>query len=226
MTNVALVKAAAVKAAIVTGICVCPSAVVVHYHHKHPHAIARVLRKAADHLDMPATHANPVAKPPLSVPCTPVLADAGGPGHGTMDHGDLVALSRMPTSDLGNSTVNNNYPSAGFASYVPPYGGGGFVGGVPSGPVGTISTAPITVGGTGGISDTNNPGSGSGSSSGTTPPGEIINPVQPMQPVAPGTPTSPASSAPEPAMWVMLVAGFGLVGAVARTHFRSRTQNT
>lgn len=125
--------------------------------------------------------------------CLPGVTTAGG-GLGEGGGGSLISLS--PAAAGTPIRESGGFPFGGFAP-VPGNGGGG------GGPIGG-----------------NAPGdNGPGSSVPGIPSSPGI-PSLPGTPASPGTPSGPGipsiSNAPEPASWMLMVAGFGLAGGAIR----------
>lgn len=191
----------------VLAMCVCPVVAapptLLALHPPARHAVAHMLHRAARRLDHEPTPAPLAAAVPL--PCAPSLASADGelPVVG----GALIGGN----NEVGPLAFANNSPSTGIGGG---YGGGGFFGGgsggsgVGGGGGGTSGTGPSVV------------------PTGVTPVGvtPVVGvPFTPPGALPIGAPVQ-VSGAPEPATWLFLVVGFGLVGAITRSG-RTRHNN-
>lgn len=122
--------------------------------------------------------------------CLPGVTAAGG-GLGGGGGGGLTSLG-APT--LGApASGSNGFPFGGFSGAPDNNGGGG---------------------GGAGPGDSGPGGPPSGIPSGPGTPGMPGAPLAPNEPLGPGAPS--ISNAPEPASWVLMVAGFGLAGGAVR----------
>lgn len=173
----------------VLAMCVCPAAVA-------PPAILAFhppARHAVAHaLHNAANHLDnrPTATAAAAAPCLPALA-GGVPGDGLLGGGPVgfvpVPAQALAAPAVLPAAITSQPTFASNGAYIG--GGGGYVGGYASGG-----------GYVGGETGGGGPGTGAGGGAGPLPP-------------AGG---SAVSGAPEPAAWVFLVIGFGLVGAIAR----------
>ena len=130
--------------------------------------------------------------------CLPgVTAAGGGLGGGGSDGMTSLGLA----ADVAPGRDTDGFPFGGFSRL--PDGGGGDGAGPGGGPGSSIPSTPVVPG------------------QPTSPP----TPSGPAGPIVPGPPSAPGipsiSNAPEPASWLLMVAGFGLTGGLTR-HRRVR----
>ena len=126
--------------------------------------------------------------------CLPGVAAASGGGNEGGGGGDGLALFAPAVAGAAVSGTGG-FPFGGFGGAPGSGGGGGFNGGGQPGEEGPGGTAPGM----------------------PLPPGMPTTPGLPSVPVNPSSPSIPSTSnAPEPASWVLMVAGFGAVGGAIR----------
>ncbi len=198
-------------------LCVCPAVAappaILAVHAPARHAVAHLLHHAANRLDGPhrASAPAPVVAAALPLPCAPSLAAEGGglPVVG----GGLIGGGDLPSPAMANGG-GVTFTTAGITAGI----GGGFAGG---GGGGGGAGGGGSGGSGGGGGTPSGPGINPGGAIGETAMVPLIGPTGPSVPIATGSPIA-ISGAPEPATWVFLVTGFGLVGAIARRATRSR----
>lgn len=171
------------------------------------HAVAHVLHHAANRLEHRAA---PVANAPqlALLPCTPSLVASdgalpivGSTGLGGIGGADLASLGILPASNGSGQTAFGGGSGYGGSSG---FGGGG---GMTASPADASHGASIARGET-------LPASGTGPTSAQAPVVPVSFSASSPPPVF-GSGSS-ASTAPEPAAWMLMITGFGMIGAVVR----------
>lgn len=184
-------------------LCVCPvlatPPAILAVNRPARHAVAHLLHHAANRLDghLPT----PVAPPALAAAeCAPLVTASSG-GGGLAAPGGIGGSGGGFAPGIGLG-ANGAAPDAAS-----PIGGGGFSGG-----------GGFGGGGGGGSGGGGSGGGGSGvpiAGGGTLPGSTPTFPGTPL-PSPPAGSTTAMGSVPDPAIWAMMVAGFGVVGVSLR----------
>lgn len=192
--------------------CVCPALAapptILAVSPPARHAVAHVLHRAANRLDHHSPSAA-AAPPPAALSCTPSLtaADGGLPVVGSEGGGSLGGLGGG-LAGIGDTPGGQSGGESGFADGYGGGGGGGFGIGVGGGGLpGPMSSGTLVAGG-------GSPSAPAGPPAPGVPVVPVTFPLHAPLPVS--GPAGPTSTAPEPAAWLLMVAGFGVVGGVVR----------
>lgn len=168
------------------------------------HVVKRHFRPAVHHVARGPLVDAAAARPD----CLPGVTLAGGGLPGGAGGGGGSSLTNLAPGAPGGES-GGGFPFGGFGPALSGGGGGGFPGGGGGG------------GGSGGGGGGGLPGGG-GTPGGGTPGGGVPGGGGGVTP--PGPPST--SNAPEPAAWVLMVAGFGLAGGAIRYHRVGRGART